>query len=95
LYNKLKINDMKNFEEFKKKVEESKEAVFGEIDRLISEMEESGDVEKYYEKGVKSAASRLRKGLQSIRKAVHHPTTRTHMVAITDAAKDLREELSK
>lgn len=84
---------MNNFENFKKTVEETKNAIFGEIDTLISEMEESGDVEKYYEKGVKSAATRLRKNLQSIRKAVHHPTNRTHMVTITDAAKQLREDL--
>lgn len=85
---------MNNFENFKKTVEDSKKAIFGEIDSLISEMEESGDVEKYYDKGVKSAASRLRKGLQSIRKAVHHPTTRTHMTTLTEAAKELRDDLS-
>lgn len=84
---------MNNFENFKKTVEDSKTAIFGEIDALIAEMEESGDVEKYYDKGVKSAATRLRKGLQSIRKAVHHPTTRTHMTTLTDAARELRDGL--
>jgi hypothetical protein len=86
---------MDNFEQFKQTVEESKSAIFGEIDTLIEEMETSGDLEKYYDKGVKSAAGRLRKSLQSIRKAVHHPTNRTHMITITDAAKDLREVLTK
>jgi hypothetical protein len=56
-------------------------------------MEESGDVEKYYEKGVKSAGSRLRKGLQSIRKAVHMPTVRGNMSRIQDAAKELRDSI--
>jgi hypothetical protein len=86
---------MNNFEQFKQTVEESKSAIFGEIDTLIEEMETSGDLEKYYDKGVKSAAGRLRKSLQSIRKAIHHPTNRTHMITITDAAKDLREVLTK
>ena len=60
---------------------------------IIQEMEESGDVEKFYDKGVKSAASRLRKGLQGIRKAIHMPTVRTHMSKIQDTAKELRESL--
>lgn len=85
---------MNGFEQFKQTVEESKVAIFGEIDSLIEEMEASGDVEKFYDKGVKSAAGRLRKGLQSIRKAVHHPTNRNHMVSLTDAAKDLRDQLA-
>jgi hypothetical protein len=86
---------MNSFEKFKQTVEESKSAIFGEIDNLIEEMEVSGDIEKFYDKGVKSAAGRLRKSLQSIRKSVHHPTNRTYMLTITDAAKDLREELVK
>lgn len=83
-----------NFKQFKTKVEESKKAIFGEIDALIEQMEQSGDVEKFYEKGVKSAASRLRKGLQGVRKAVNMPTVRTEMNKIKDAAKDFRDSLA-
>ncbi len=85
---------MNNFEQFKTNVEESKRAIFGEIDALIEQMEQSGDVDKFYEKGVKSAASRLRKGLQGVRKAVHMPTVRAEMTKIKDAAKDLRDSLA-
>jgi hypothetical protein len=85
---------MNNFEQFKANVEESKKAIFGEIDALIEQMEQSGDVEKFYDKGVRSAASRLRKGLQGVRKAVHMPTVRTEMTKIKDAAKDLRDSLA-
>lgn len=84
---------MSNFQEFKATVEEVKNQIFGEIDAAIQEMEESGDVEKYYEKGVKSAGSRLRKGLQSVRKAVHMPTIRGNMSRIQDAAKELRDSI--
>ncbi len=56
-------------------------------------MKESGDVEKFYEKGVKSAGGRLRKNLQLIRKAIHHPTNRTKMASIQDAAKELRSNI--
>lgn len=85
---------MNEYQEFKQTVEEAKLAIFNDIDTIIAEMDESGDVEKHYEKGVKSATGRLRKGLQSIRKAVHNPTVRGHMNAITDAAKELRTTLS-
>lgn len=84
---------MNNFDKFKTSVEEVKSQIFGEIDSLIQEMEESGDVEKFYDKGVKSAASRLRKGLQGIRKAIHMPTIRSQMKIIEESAKELRETL--
>lgn len=85
---------MNNFEQFKADVEAAKKSVFGEIDALIEQMEQSGDVEKFYDKGVRSAASRLRKGLQGVRKAVHMPTVRTEMTKIKDLAKDLRDSLA-
>jgi hypothetical protein len=85
---------MNNFEKFKASVEESKKTIFSEIDALIEQMEQNGDVEKFYDKGVKSAASRLRKGLQGVRKAVHMPAVRTEMTKIKDAAKDLRDSLA-
>jgi hypothetical protein len=85
---------MNSFEKFKETVEEAKSSVFGEIDAQIAEMEENGDVEKFYDKGVKSAGGRLRKGLQNIRKAIHNPTNAKTMATIKDGAKDLREEIS-
>jgi len=85
---------MNSFEKFKETVEEAKSSVFGEIDAQIAEMEENGDVEKFYDKGVKSAGGRLRKGLQNIRKAIHNPTNSKTMATIKDGAKDIREEIS-
>jgi hypothetical protein len=86
---------MNNFEQFKSNVEEIKNSIFGEIDSLIEKMEQSGDVEKFYEKGVRSAASRLRKELQNVRKAIHMPTFRTQMTRIKDAAKNLRDSMTQ
>jgi len=86
---------MKNsFETFKTAVNEAKDLVFGKIDALIADMEENGDVDKFYVNGIKSAGGRLRKGLQSIRKAIHNPTNAKSMATIKDGAKDLREEIS-
>lgn len=84
---------MTNFNQFEERVAQVKSEIFGEIDRLVEEMKESGDVEKFYEKGVKSAGGRLRKNLQLIRKAIHHPTNRTKMASIQDAAKELRSNI--
>ena len=85
---------MNSFEKFKETVEAAKNNVFGEIDAQIAEMEENGDVEKFYDKGVKSAGGRLRKGLQNCRKAIHNPTNAKSMATIKDGAKALREEIS-
>ena len=85
---------MNNFNDFKKQVEDAKASIFGEMDSLIQQMEESGDLEKYYEKGVRSAAGRLRKSLQLIRKSIHNPTVRNTMNSISDGAKSLREKLN-
>ena len=85
---------MNSFEKFKESVDAAKSSVFGEIDAQIAEMEENGDVEKFYDKGVKSAGGRLRKGLQNIRKAIHNPTNAKSMATIKNGAKDLREEIS-
>ena len=84
---------MKNFNQFEERVALVKSEVFGEIDRLVEEMKVSGDVEKFYEKGVNSAGGRLRKNLQLIRKAINHPTNRTRMASIQDAAKELRSNI--
>ena len=85
---------MNSFETFKETVEKAKASVFGEIDAQIAEMEENGDVDKFYDKGVKSAGGRLRKGLQGCRKAIHNPTNAKAMATIKDGAKALREEIS-
>jgi hypothetical protein len=84
---------MNDFEQFKASVEEVKTSIFGEMDTLIAKMEQSGDLDKFYEKGVRSAASRLRKDIQLIRKSIHHPTTREKMNVILNGAKELREKL--
>lgn len=84
---------MNNFEQFKAEIEEAKSSIFGEIDSQIQQLEESGDLEKYYEKGVKSAGGRIRKSLQNIRKSVHNPTVRSTMNSIVDSAKNLREQI--
>lgn len=86
---------MNGFEQFKETVNTAKANVFGEIDKLIAEVEETGDIEKFYDKGVRSAAGRIRKNLQLIRKAIHNPTNAKSMASIKDAARDLREELAK
>lgn len=84
---------MENFNQFEQRVALVKSEIFGEIDRLVETMKDSGDIEKFYEKGVKSAGGRLRKNLQLIRKSIHHPTTRTRMASIQDAAKKLRASI--
>lgn len=86
---------MNDFEKFKQQVETAKKEVFGKIDTIIQQIEESGDVEKFYEKGKRSAASRIRKSLQELKKTIHHPTNRTSMQTLANAAKQLREELAK
>jgi len=85
---------MNSFENFKNQVEETKQAIFGEIEAQIRQMEESGDVSKFYEKGVRSAASRLRKSLQSVRKSIHMPTIRTRMSDLSNSVKALREDIN-
>lgn len=85
---------MNSFENFKNQVEEAKQAIFGEIESQIRQMEEGGDVSKFYDKGVRSAAGRLRKSLQSVRKSIHMPTIRTRMSDLSNSAKSLRDELN-
>lgn len=84
---------MNSFEQFKATIKEAKASIFGDIDNHISEMEASGDVEKFYDKGIKSAGGRLRKGLQEIRKTIHNPTNSKIMATIKDEAKNLRDKI--
>ena len=85
---------MNSFNKFKETVEAAKASIFSGIDAEISALEENGDVDKFYDKGVKSAGGRLRKGLQNIRKEIHNPTNAKTMATIKDGAKELREEIS-
>jgi len=86
---------MNNFQSFKNQVEEAKNSVFGEIDKIILELEQSGDVSKFYDKGVKSAGGRIKKGLQAIKKAIHHPTIKSHMASLQNSAKELKDNVGK
>jgi hypothetical protein len=82
-----------DFEKLKSEIADAKAAIFGEMETQIQQLEESGDLEKYYDKGVKSAGGRIRKSLQNIRKSVHNPTIRAKMNSIVDSAKNLRETI--
>ena len=86
---------MNDFDKFNESVSKAKSQIFGEIDSLVKEMQDSGDVEKFYEKGTKSAAGRMRKNLQKIRKAIHHPTNRGYMKDLEIAAKEYKDKLSE
>ena len=81
------------FEELRKTVYDVKENLFSEIEELIATCEE--DANKFYEKGNKSAGTRIRKNAQQIRKQIHHPSIRKQMVKIEEAAKDLRTAISE
>lgn len=84
---------MNDFEKLKSEIADAKAAIFGEMENQIQQLEESGDLEKYYDKGVKSAGGRIRKSLQNIKKSVHNPTIRAKMNLIIDTAKNLRENI--
>jgi len=65
------------FEKLKLAICECKMSVFSEMEKLIESSLE--DVEKFYEKGNRSAGSRIRKNAQLVRKLIHHPTIRKEM----------------
>ncbi len=83
---------MNNFEQLKQTIEEAKQSVFSEMQSILESCQE--DVDKFYEKGNKSAGSRIRKSAQLVRKQIHHPTIRKQINKIEDAAKALRESIS-
>lgn len=89
-FNEKDISNLGEYTKLVETVNEVKEALFGEIDRLIAESEV--DAAKFYEKGVKSAGSRLRKNCQSIKKLIHGPTIRGEFNKIKDQAQALRED---
>ena len=81
------------FEELRKTVYDVKENLFSEIEELIATCEE--DANKFYEKGNKSAGTRIRKSAQQIRKQIHHPSIRKQMVKIEKGFKLLRTTISE
>ncbi len=84
---------MNQFEELKKTIHEVKEHIFTEMENLLETCEE--DAEKFYDKGNRSAGSRVRKNAQSVRKQIHFPTLRKEFNKIEEAAKSLRENISQ
>lgn len=84
---------MNQFEELKKTIQDVKHEIFTEMEILLENCQE--DAEKFYEKGNKSAGSRIRKNAQLVRKQIHHPTIRKSMNRIEEAAKALRENISQ
>lgn len=84
---------MNQFEELKKTIHEVKQELFSEMETLLETCQE--DADKFYEKGNKSAGSRVKKSAQLVRKQIHHPTIRQHINRIEEAAKALRENISQ
>jgi len=82
---------MNKFEELRKTIDEVKQNVFGEMEKILDECQE--DVEKFYDKGNKSAGSRVKKSAQSVRKQIHFPTLRQEINKIEEAAKNLRASI--
>lgn len=83
---------MNQFNELKSEIAAAQEAIFGELNSLITAAED--DADKYYSKGVKSAGNRLKKKMQEIRKAIKHPAVKAQMTQIQTKAKDLRQTLT-
>lgn len=83
---------MNKFEELQKAVYEAKESIFSEMEAILDSCEE--DVNKFYEKGNRSAGGRLRKSAQTVRKMLHFPTIRKQITIIEDAAKELRSTIN-
>lgn len=79
---------MNEFETFKETVHNVQSEVFGKINEILLESEE--DAIKFYEKGNKSAGTRLRSNMQKIRKLIHHPTIRQNMNQVNLGAQEVR-----
>jgi len=84
---------MNQFEELKKTIHDVKQELFSEMETLLETCQD--DADKFYEKGNKSAGSRVRKSAQLVRKQIHHPTIRKNINKIEEAAKALRENISQ
>ena len=84
---------MNQFEELKKTIQEVKHELFSEMETLLETCQE--DADKFFDKGNRSAGSRVRKNAQLVRKQIHHPTIRQQINKIEEAAKALRENISQ
>lgn len=82
---------MNQFEELRNQVNQTKSDIFDPILALLESAED--DSSKYYEKGIQSAGNRLKKTMQDVRKAIHHPTVKSKMVELQTAARDLRQSI--
>jgi hypothetical protein len=82
---------MNNFEQLKNEVDAIRATIFDPIYEVINAAEE--DATKYYTKGVKSSASKLKKKMQELRKTISHPAIKTEMTKIQESAKNLRQTL--
>ena len=83
---------MNKFEEFKQIVSSAEDSLFGEIKDLLVETEE--DAVKFYDKGNKSAGTRVRTNMQKIRKLIHHPSIRQVMKTVNEGAQDVRTNVN-
>lgn len=84
---------MNQFEELKKTIQDVKQELFAEMETLLETCQD--DADKFFEKGNRSAGSRVRKNAQLVRKQIHHPTIRQSINKIEEAAKALRENISQ
>lgn len=82
------MSELNEFETFKAVVLNVQDDVFGQINEILAESEE--DAVKFYEKGNKSAGTRLRSSMQKIRKLIHHPTIRQSMNKVNLGAQEVR-----
>lgn len=82
---------MNNFEQLKNDVDAIRSTIFDPIYEVITAAEE--DANKYYTKGVKSSAAKLKKKMQELRKTISHPSIKTEMTKIQESAKNLRQTL--
>ena len=82
---------MNQFEELRKTISEVKQNIFNEMESLLDQCQE--DAEKFYDKGNKSAGSRIKKSAQLVRKQIHFPTIRQEISKIEEAAKNLRASI--
>lgn len=82
---------MNQFEELRNQVNQTKSDIFDPILAFLESAED--DASKYYEKGIQSAGNRLKKTMQEVRKTIHHPTVKSKMVELQNAARDLRQSI--
>lgn len=82
---------MNAYEKLKEQVIAAQKEIFDPIMEILNAGEE--DSYKYYDKGVNSAGSRLRKRLQEVRKSIKPQVVKQKMTELTNGAKALRTTL--